>query len=316
MRSARKPIEDLTARARIRDSAILYFGRHGFQSATVRAIAADAGVSPALVIHHFGSKDGLREVCDGYVTDCIDDLADHASTHLQATDLLDLMSRTPQLTPLVPYTIQAMTEGGEFAVRLWNRLVQDAEAYLRAAVAAGKVRPTTDERSRAEMLTTFKLGMYLLARYVVPASAEADQRDVDIAALAAKFTIPTLDLFTHGMFTTTEYLDAFVEHERRNAPGLVTKGSHGSDSAEDGSAGNGSAGPANGSAGNGSAANGSPGNGAAEWVSPSPEPVKRASPPTPVTPPEASQTVISNSTHARPAAIFSVKSPLEERHEP
>ena len=144
MRSAKTPTEDLTARARIRDSAIVYFGRHGFQSATVRAIAADAGVSPALVIHHFGSKDGLREACDGYVTDCIDDLTGHASTHLQATDLLDLMSRTPQLTPLVPYTIQAMTEGGEFAARLWDRLVQDAQAYLRAAVAAGKVRPTAD----------------------------------------------------------------------------------------------------------------------------------------------------------------------------
>lgn len=207
----------MTARARIRDSAIVYFGRHGFQPATVRAIAADAGVSPALVIHHFGSKDGLREACDRYVTDSIDELTSHASTHLGATDLLDLMSRTPQLTPLVPYTIQAMTEGGEFAARLWNRLVQDAEAYLHAAVAAGKVRPTGDERARAEMLTTYKLGMYLMARYLVSAPADGHQRDVDILALAAKFTVPTLELFTHGMFTTTEYLDAFVEHEHRQA---------------------------------------------------------------------------------------------------
>ena len=61
MRSARVGQDDLTARARIRDSAIVYIGRHGWRAATLRAIATDAGVSPALVIHHFGSKDGLRE---------------------------------------------------------------------------------------------------------------------------------------------------------------------------------------------------------------------------------------------------------------
>lgn len=214
MCSARKPVDDLTARARIRDSAIVYFGRHGFQSATVRAIAADAGVSPALVIHHFGSKDGLREACDGYTGDCIDDLTQHASTHLGAGDLMDLMSRTPQLSPLVPYIIQTITEGGEFATRLWNLVVQDTETYLRAAVDAGKVRPTADERARAEVLSTLKLGMFLLARHLVPPSSGDGPTETDIVAISRKFTVPTLELFTHGMFTTSEYLDAFVEHQR------------------------------------------------------------------------------------------------------
>lgn len=295
MRSARTSTADLTARARIRDSAIVYFGRHGFQPATVRAIAADAGVSPALVIHHFGSKDGLREACDRYVTDCIDDLTGHASTHLQATDLLDLMSRTPQLTPLVPYTIQAMTEGGEFAARLWNRLVQDAEAYLHAAVAAGKIRPTADERARAEMLTTYKLGMYLMARYLVPAPAGGHQRDVDILALANKFTVPTLELFTHGMFTSTEYLDAFVEHQRRQAAG-------------------------DGAAANGVTAHGTPVNGGAgelaaarPVVHPS-KPSDGAGQPGPVVTPRASPPVAAANFHHHPTDPRIDSSPLDERH--
>ena len=33
----------------------------------MRQIAGEAGVSPALVLHHFGSKAGLREEVDGYV---------------------------------------------------------------------------------------------------------------------------------------------------------------------------------------------------------------------------------------------------------
>jgi len=208
MRSVRAASDDLTARARIRDSAIVYFGRHGFQSATVRAIATDAGVSPALVIHHFGSKDGLRSACDDYLTAAIDDLAQHAASHLEAVDLLDLMSRTPQLTPLVPYMIQTITEGGDFAGKLWERLVQDAETYLRAAVSAGKVRPTGDERARAEVLSTLKLGTYLLSRYILPTPG-GGPADLDIPALSARFTVPTLELLTYGMFTTSEYLDLF-----------------------------------------------------------------------------------------------------------
>ena len=66
MRSA----DDLTAVARIRDAAIEQVGQHGF-SVGLRAIAQAAGVSAALVIHHFGSKDGLLQVCDDYILEQI-----------------------------------------------------------------------------------------------------------------------------------------------------------------------------------------------------------------------------------------------------
>src|SRR3712207_8086528 len=52
--------DDLTGRARIRDAAIRRFAVDGFGT-SVRAIAADAGVSPGLVIHHFGSKEQRSE---------------------------------------------------------------------------------------------------------------------------------------------------------------------------------------------------------------------------------------------------------------
>ena len=60
--------EDRTAIARIRDAAIDQFGQKGF-AVGLRTIADAAGVSAALVIHHFGSKDGLRKVCDDYITE-------------------------------------------------------------------------------------------------------------------------------------------------------------------------------------------------------------------------------------------------------
>src|ERR1700688_1861144 len=37
------------------------FARHGFEGASLRGIAAAAGVEPALAAHHFGSKEALWE---------------------------------------------------------------------------------------------------------------------------------------------------------------------------------------------------------------------------------------------------------------
>src|SRR5699024_4692668 len=55
---------DLTGRARFRNTALRLFAERGFAATTIRDVAAAARVSAALVRHHFGSKDGLREACD------------------------------------------------------------------------------------------------------------------------------------------------------------------------------------------------------------------------------------------------------------
>lgn len=47
------------SRVAIRDAAVRRFARAGFANTSVRDIAGDAGVDAALVIRHFGSKEGL-----------------------------------------------------------------------------------------------------------------------------------------------------------------------------------------------------------------------------------------------------------------
>ena len=47
------------SRVAIRDSAVRLFAQAGFAGTSVRDIAGDAGVDAALVIRHFGSKEGL-----------------------------------------------------------------------------------------------------------------------------------------------------------------------------------------------------------------------------------------------------------------
>jgi AcrR family transcriptional regulator len=46
-------------RTAIRDAARRQFAQRGYEGTTIRAVAAEAGVDPALVMHFFGSKDAL-----------------------------------------------------------------------------------------------------------------------------------------------------------------------------------------------------------------------------------------------------------------
>jgi AcrR family transcriptional regulator len=58
MRTGRRPGEPGT-RDRIADAARRLFAERGFDRTSVRAVAAEAGVDPALVHHYFGTKQRL-----------------------------------------------------------------------------------------------------------------------------------------------------------------------------------------------------------------------------------------------------------------
>jgi AcrR family transcriptional regulator len=57
-RAGRRAGESRTREA-ILDAARRSFGEHGYDGATIRGIAAAAGVNPALVHHFYGTKEGL-----------------------------------------------------------------------------------------------------------------------------------------------------------------------------------------------------------------------------------------------------------------
>ena len=79
---------DLTARATIRNAALRLFGERGPDAVTVREIATQAGVSPALVLHHFGSKDGLRAEVDAFAAQAFDAIFEAMPTD----DLVELLA--------------------------------------------------------------------------------------------------------------------------------------------------------------------------------------------------------------------------------
>ncbi|HET8779893.1 MAG TPA: TetR family transcriptional regulator, partial [Agromyces sp.] len=147
MRSAR--LEDTTAAARIREAAIVRFGRQGFARTSVREIAADAGVSPALVIHHYGSKDALRETCDEWLTKQLLGDASRAAGSDFAATMREWAAAPDRFGVYIDYFAMMVSDGTEAGNRLFDRLVQDTAVLLEAGVADGSVNKSSDPEMRA-----------------------------------------------------------------------------------------------------------------------------------------------------------------------
>ncbi|TDW15988.1 TetR family transcriptional regulator [Kribbella kalugense] len=185
---------DLTATARIRNAAIELFARDGFQKTNVRAIAAAAGVSAALVIHHFGSKDGLRAVCDEFVLEVLTSRARAAGT----SDLLGEYLADPDgYRSQIQYMNRALAEDSPAAQSFVEHIVGEAEAVHQAGVAAGAMRESSDRRALAVLNVLVSLATLTMP----PALARALGQDEFGPAVLRRLAVPTLELYTYGLYT-------------------------------------------------------------------------------------------------------------------
>jgi AcrR family transcriptional regulator len=201
MRSA-----DLTAAARIRDAAIEQFGEHGF-GVGLRAIADAAGVSAALVIHHFGSKDGLRKACDDYIAEEIRSGKSEAMRSTDPATWFAQMAEIESYAPLMAYLVRSMQTGGELAKALWQKMIDDAEAYLDDGVRTGLLKPSRDPRARAKYLSISGGGGFLL--YLQMHENPTDLRAV-LRDYAREMTLPALEMYTEGLMADRTMYDAFL----------------------------------------------------------------------------------------------------------
>lgn len=196
--------EDLTTRARIRDTAIGVFGSQGF-TAGVRSIATAAGVSPGLLNHHFGSKDGLRTACDEHVLRVIRESKAASSA---PAGMMEQLARIDEYAPLVAYIVRSFAAGGTLARELFEHMVDDAVRYIEDGVRDGRFTPSRDPAARARFLTRQNVGGLLL--YVQMAGPDVDFREA-LSALGDEITLPALELYTDGLFTDSQALHTYLE---------------------------------------------------------------------------------------------------------
>jgi AcrR family transcriptional regulator len=151
------------SRQRILDASRALFREHGYGGTTVRAVATEAGVDPAMVFYFFGTKQGLFAAAiemsahlppaiDSIFTGDLDSLGERLVRTL--VENLDASDRAP----LVTLTRSATTHN-ESETLLREFIEREITGRLAALVG------TPDARWRASMVNVQILGI-TVARYV------------------------------------------------------------------------------------------------------------------------------------------------------
>ncbi|ASW54570.1 TetR/AcrR family transcriptional regulator [Plantactinospora sp. KBS50] len=195
--------------SRIRDAAVARFARDGF-GVGLRTVAADAGVTAGLVIHHFGSKDGLRRACDGHVLRILREEKTRALTDGTGAMLLAQMAQVERFAPIVRYLLRSMQAGGELARELVEQLIVDAEQYLSAGEAAGVLRPSRDRAARTRYLAYQNTGSMVLWFTLHGADAEPAEFAGLFRRYVEQLALPALELFTEGLLVDRTMLDEYL----------------------------------------------------------------------------------------------------------
>jgi TetR/AcrR family transcriptional regulator, regulator of cefoperazone and chloramphenicol sensitivity len=197
MSSAR---EDLTAAAAIRITAMELFAERGYADVTIRQIASAAGVSPALVIHHYGSKEKLRAVLEERVGAFVERMlaelskaADEGGSASVAQLFADQLESEPAMAG---YVRRLLIDGGSAGMALFERLYQATQAGVQAMEQAGLIRPTQDEPVRNAFLLSNDLAMLLLRPHL--------SQVVGVDPLArdglARWSAAAFDIYAQGLF--------------------------------------------------------------------------------------------------------------------
>ncbi|MBT8165906.1 MAG: TetR family transcriptional regulator [Acidimicrobiia bacterium] len=194
-------VDDRTAKARIRDAAIECFAEHGLAATTARKVAAAADVSPGLVIHHFGSMDGLRSACDEHVVATIRDYKTGAMAEGPGLDILAAFRDAPTES-LMGYLAAVLHDDSPRVAKLVDDLVADAEAYLQLGVETGMVRPSSNPRARAAIVVLWSLGALALHHHVQRILG-VDLTDPDIVAnqSISAYAAPAYEVLTEGIIS-------------------------------------------------------------------------------------------------------------------
>jgi AcrR family transcriptional regulator len=129
-------------------AALRLFGEHGIDATSLRQVAKAAEVSPALVVHHFGSKEGLIAAVDeavllefdaAYASDEPPDSAGLLQHRAEQT--ARVMRRRPDLCA---YLGRALVEATPGSASLFRLMVNGGFSEVESLVKKGAIREDAD----------------------------------------------------------------------------------------------------------------------------------------------------------------------------
>ncbi|TDD38003.1 TetR/AcrR family transcriptional regulator [Actinomadura sp. KC06] len=157
--------EDLTGRARIRDAALEQFALRGERGATVRGIAKAAGVSPALVQHHYGTKEALRRACDDYVMQVLTETKkDALAGGMASPGFLAVAMRTAR--PVQRYLARVLTDDSPASRALFDEAVAFSVDMLEKGAPGLAKAKTDDLLAYSAVMTAMSFGVIVLHEHL------------------------------------------------------------------------------------------------------------------------------------------------------
>jgi TetR/AcrR family transcriptional regulator, regulator of cefoperazone and chloramphenicol sensitivity len=193
--------QDLTAKARIRDRAMELFAAQGVAATSLRSVAKAAGVSPGLVVHHFGSKEGLCRAVDEAVVERFELTVAEVPIEGPGDELLErrsaaLVSLLRSQPVLCDYIGRVLSENTEASADLFHRLFA-AASRDRRLVKAGAIRAEADPFWRAFHQMLLVIGP-LMMRPLIERELGGpllDERNFE------RWMRANRDLLKHGLYT-------------------------------------------------------------------------------------------------------------------
>jgi AcrR family transcriptional regulator len=191
-----------SGRGAIVASALRLFAERGIEATSLREVARAAAVSPALVVHHFGGKEGLVAA--------VDEAALHefgeAYVEVELAAGPDLLRRRAEQTASVmrdrpeacAYLGRALVEGTPGAARLFGLMLEAGGAEIDSLAERGALREDAD-RLWATLQHFFLIWAplsfrALLEREALAGSSLLDRRNLD------RWVAANVELLDRGLY--------------------------------------------------------------------------------------------------------------------
>lgn len=193
-----------TTREQLLSIAVEMFAEQGFAGTSLRSIAKKAGVSPALLIHHFDTKEELikeaiSKTLGSWVADEKAAMLDDESKQLQNWQAVMAKGATP-----LNFFRQVLLAGGDYAQRLFDAAVSETEVLLDQMQSSGRLRDLSDKQTTALIMTISGLGSVLLMSQIEKTMGGPISSD----HVASKLMNANNEMLRDGVFfpssTTTE----------------------------------------------------------------------------------------------------------------
>jgi AcrR family transcriptional regulator len=190
----------IDTRAQLIEVATSAFARDGIAATSLRAIAKEAGVSPALVVHHFGSREKLIEDCIIKALGLwVSEKQEFVDVSL-STALAKWQGAIAEHGAKLQFFRQVLIAGGEPANILFSRMVKESEMMIQAQIDKGQMRKAENIPDLALLMTLHGLAPLIMQ----------DQVNNHLGGnflepeLGSRLTGASLEIYRRGIYKNTE----------------------------------------------------------------------------------------------------------------